>query len=60
MKVAVYIGSSMPNTNIRRKKPVLSMHQKQIRLLTVLSVLLGVVFFVAVLFFLNHSSFIQH
>jgi hypothetical protein len=44
----------------RRKKPVLSAHQKQIRLLTGLSVGITLLFVVALFLLINWSGFGHH
>jgi len=47
----------MPYSNARRKKPILSAHQKQMRLFTGLSILIAFLFIFAIFWFLNRASF---
>jgi hypothetical protein len=54
------IEEIMAYQTTRRRKPVLSEHQKQIRFFTRLSVVLCALFALALLWLLNRTSFITH
>jgi len=49
----------MPYQCIRRRKPAPSAHQKQIRFLTGLSMLIGFLFAAAIFWLVNQASFIS-
>ena len=55
-----YKSKVMPKQKVRRKKPELSAHQKEIRFLTGLSVLVSFLFTMAFFLFMNRASFSHH